>query len=208
MLRTGSKYWIILFGVWKFQSLTSFVNLFTFYVLQGPAAADPVPSSNLSATKCSNSKVSNFESKCLTITLGFSFHLFICIDVTEKFWDFSQTLPIKVICIHPLIWYFNPLSLLFSFQAAPAVGSVKPADKSAKKSSRAKVNRLDIKDAASLSNSLAALRIILDNLNSSLEHDLTFIKSSVSGLTAWKVPSSLPSSCGRCKHCQTSRQAC
>ena len=208
MLRTGSKYWIILFGVWKYQSLTSVVNLFTFYVLQGPAAADPVPSSNLSATKCSNSKVSNFESKCLTITLGFSFHLFICIDVTEKFWDFSQTLPIKVICIHPLIWYFNPLSLLFSFQAAPAVGSVKPADKSAKKSSRAKVNRLDIKDVASLSNSLAALRIILDSLNSSLEHDLTFIKSFVSGLTFWKVPSSLLSSCGCCKHCQTNRQAC
>ena len=119
-----------------------------------------------------------------------------------------KTLPSKVICIHSWVWYFNPLSLLFSFQAAPAVGSVKPADKSAKKSSRAKVNRLDIKDVASLSNSLAALRIILDNLNSSLEHDLTFIKSSVSGLTAWKVPSSLPSSCGRCKHCQTSRQAC
>ena len=137
MLRTGSKYWIILFGVWKFQSLTSFVNLFTFYVLQGPAAADLVPSSNLSATKCSSSKVSNSESECLTITLGFSFHLFICIDVTE-------TLPSKVICIHSWVWYFNPLSLLFSFQAAPAAGPVKPADKSAKRGSRAKVSRVNI----------------------------------------------------------------
>ena len=114
MLRTGSKYWIIHFGVWKYQSLISVVNLFTFYLLQGLAAADPMPSSNLSATKCSSSKVSNSESECLTITLGFSFHLFICIAVTEKFWDFSQTHPSKVICIHPWAWYFNPLSLSYS----------------------------------------------------------------------------------------------
>ena len=144
MLRTGSKYWIILFGVWKYQSLTSVVNLFTFYVLQGPAAADPLPSSNLSATKCNSPKVSNSELECLTIFLGFSFHLFICIDVTEKFWDFSQTLSSKVIYIHPWVWYFNPLSLLFSFQAAPAAGPVKPADKSAKRGSRAKVSRVNI----------------------------------------------------------------
>ena len=144
MFRTGGKYWIIHFGVWKYQSLISVVNLFTFYMLQGLAAADPMPSSNLSATKCSSSKVSNLESECLTITLGFSFYLFICIDVTEKFWDFSQTLASKVICIHPWTWYFNPLSLLFSFQAAPAAGPVKPADKSAKRGSRAKVSRVNI----------------------------------------------------------------
>ena len=108
---TSEKTHPVHFGVWKYQSLISVVNLFTFYMLQGLAAADPMPSSNLSATKCSSSKVSNLESECLTITLGFSFYLFICIDVTEKFWDFQgcdrrhytlfyiNVLKIDIICI-------------------------------------------------------------------------------------------------------------
>ena len=64
---------------------TPSLDTFALSVLQGPAAADSMPSSefNLSGTTCSSSEVSDSESQYLTNALGFSSHLFIFLELFQ-----------------------------------------------------------------------------------------------------------------------------
>ena len=92
---------------------TPSLDTFTLSVLQGPAAADSMPSSefNLSGTTCSSSEVSDSESQYLTNALGFSSHLFIFIDVAKEMLRFIELFQADLLVFTPdIVILFHSLS--------------------------------------------------------------------------------------------------